>query len=566
MIKKLLDKVLHEVATSAQTGQQTSMAKYLWLGMGIIIGAALLRGFFMYLMRQRIIVMSRKIEYDQKNEMYAHFQKLSQAFYRRNNTGDLMARISEDVGRVRMYVGPAIMYSINLISLIILVVTIMLMINAKLTLLVLLPLPVLALSIYFVNSTINRRSTRIQAQLSRITTFTQEVFSGIRVIKSFASEDSIKRQFSEETETYQKHTLSMARVDSLFFPLMFLLIGSSILITLYAGGMGVINHQLTFGELAQFFIYVNMLSWPVTSIGWVASMVQRAAASQVRIDEFLNEQPEIFDELNATNLQVKGSIEFQHVSLKYPNTGITALRDVSFKIKEGESLGIIGRTGSGKTTLAQLLLRNYDVTEGTILVDGMALQTLSLGGFRRQIGFVPQDDFLFSDTIANNIMFGSNINIPPIELHTKMLHAATVAGLMVEIEEFPNGFETLIGERGITLSGGQKQRVAIARAIMNNPKILVLDDCFSAIDTNTEAQILQHLGEEMKGKTSLIISHRVSTVKNANHIIVLDKGEIAEQGTHDSLLKMNGYYLKLYNKQLKEKERERESEFGNVVI
>ena len=535
----------------------------------IVVGLALSRGLFMFFMRQTIIVMSRKIEYDQKNDIYHHLQRLSLSFYRRHNTGDLISRITEDVSRVRMYVGPAIMYSINLSSLIILVVSIMLMVNVKLTLFALIPLPILAISIYFVNQIIHRRSTAIQEKLSDLTTFVQEMFSGIRVIKSFSSEKSVKEHFADEVEDYRERSMQLVRVDALFFPLILLLIGISTLLTLYVGGIEVMRGEITTGNLAEFFIYVNLLAWPVASIGWVTSIVQRAAASQARINRLMDATPDILPE-EGKEVQVKGNITFEHVSFNYPDTGIQALEDISFQVKAGESLGIIGRTGSGKSTIANLLLRLYDPTEGTIYVDGQKLHELEPKPYRQQIGYVPQDDFLFSDSITNNIFFGYHPELhggrePDGEERAELLkRVTTAADVYKDIKDFPNGFDTSLGERGITLSGGQKQRVAIARAIVGDPRILIFDDSFSAIDTHTEAQILKNLGEVVRGRTSVLISHRVSTVKNAKQILVLDQGRIVERGSHSKLMEGNGYYAKLYRKQLLENEMEDEELKGST--
>ena len=520
--------------------------------LGIIIGMALLRGFFMFLMRQTIIVMSRHIEYDLKNDMYSHFQKLSLSFYRRNNTGDMMARISEDVGQVRMYLGPAIMYSINLASLIILTITLMISISPELTMYVLLPLPFLAASIYYVNNFIFKKGTQIQQQLSRMTTFTQEVFSGVRVIKSFTAEHYVKKHFKGEVEDYKKYSMDLAKIDSAFFPLILLLVGMSMLITLYKGGNMVIAGTLSPGSIVSFFMYVTIMSFPVAMIGFVTSLIQRAAASQKRINEMMHVVPDIETGVGE-KITVKGEIRFNDVSFVYQDTGIQALNHINLYLQAGKSLGIIGRTGSGKSTLASLLLRAYDAQNGEISVDGLPIKSLELGTYREQIGYVPQDGFLFSETIANNILFGQK-SLDADANRVKMEKAAEIADVYNDINEFPNKFETMIGERGITLSGGQKQRVAIARAIAADPQILILDDCFSAIDTNTESRILQNLSDVMRGKTSIIISHRVSTVKNASHIIVLDGGHIIEEGNHDELIQQKGYYYILYRKQLAEKE------------
>lgn len=533
--------------------------KSLLIYAAIIIVMAFLRGFFMFMMRQTIIVMSRKVEFDMKNDLYAHFQKLSLSFYKKNNTGDLMARISEDIGRVRMFVGPAIMYSINLATLIILVISIMLTVNVKLTFYVLLPLPVLSVLIYYVNSIIHQRSMKLQGQLSRITTFVQEMFSGIRVIKSFASEKSVKKHFEEEVDLYKMHSLRLARVDAMFNPLILLLMGASILITLYVGGQEVMKGNMTPGNIAEFFMYVNVIAWPVASIGWVTSLIQRAAASQKRINELMEVRPEILWK-QTDKADVKGEIQFRDVNFYYPETNIKVLDNINIHIRPGESLGIIGHTGSGKSTFANLILRAYDTSTGTICIDGADIREINLGQFRANIGYVPQDDFLFSESIKNNILFGYHGHINPADfaqqrqLDELVENAAKIADVYKDIQEFPDGFNTMLGERGITLSGGQKQRVAIARAIVQNPKILILDDCFSAIDTNTEARILQQLSDVMLDKTSVIISHRVSTVKNATYIIVLSAGQIIEEGKHEDLIKKEGYYYTLYRKQLVEKE------------
>jgi ATP-binding cassette subfamily B protein len=523
----------------------------------IIFFMALMKGLFMFMMRQTIIVMSRKVEYDLKNEIYAHFQQLSLSFYRRSNTGDLMARVTEDVSRVRMYLGPSIMYLINLSSLIILTITIMLSVSVKLTLFVLLPLPLLAISIYIVNNITYKRSLAIQNQLSQITTFVQEVFSGIRVIKSFTAAESVKEHFIDETVQYKEKSMAQVKVDALYFPLIMALIGTSTLITLYVGGREVIKGTITPGVIVEFFIYVGLLSWPVASLGWTTSLIQRAAASQTRINELLQIKPEVEIPNNHEKIEIN-SLQFSNVSLVYPNTGITALKEVDFKINAGEWLGIIGPTGSGKSSIAQLILRTYDPTIGEVFINDQNIKKINLGAYREQIGYVPQDDFLFSDTIAANILFGyhkeDSYYYEKEKIQQLLAWSTQLAGVYNDLMSFPEGFNTSIGERGVTLSGGQKQRMAIARAIINNPSLLVLDDCFSAIDTNTESIILGNLSGVMRGKTSVIISHRVSTVKNCNQIIVVDSGRIIEKGNHHELLIRKGYYASLYKKQLVEKE------------
>jgi ATP-binding cassette subfamily B protein len=504
---------------------------------------ALLKGVFMYFMRQTIIVMSRLIEYDMKNEMYAHYQQLSTAFYKRNNTGDLMSRISEDVSRVRMYTGPAIMYSINLLVLFVMVIATMLSVNAELTLYVLIPLPILSLSIYYVNNIINRKSEIIQEKLSSLTTEAQQVYSGIRVVKAYIKEKLFLNLFEKDATDYKNAALDLVRIESYFNPLMMLLIGLSTILTIYIGGIQVINGEITPGNIAEFVMYVNMLTWPVTALGWVVSIIQRAAASQKRISEFLEEKPDIVSPAGGTNFQLQGDIEFRNVTFTYPDTGITALKNVSFRINSGQKLAIIGRTGTGKTTIAELLLRMYDVSEGQILVDGKDIRTLNLNDLRRQVGYVPQDVFLFSDSIENNIAFSHPDNNNTAE------SAARNASVHNEILGFKEQYQTIVGERGITLSGGQKQRISIARAIIKNPSLIILDDCLSAVDTNTEKTILSNMRDVLTGKTSIIITHRISTLLNFDKIIVLENGSIAEWGTHQELLNRKGLYYELLEKQ-----------------
>ncbi|PWG79782.1 ABC transporter ATP-binding protein [Pararcticibacter amylolyticus] len=515
----------------------------------LVLVLALLRGIFLFFMRQTIILMSRHIEYDLKNEIYQHYQQLTMAFYRRNNTGDLMNRVTEDVSRVRMYVGPAIMYTINTIVLFILVIVVMVDVNMKLAIYSLLPLPVLAFAIYKVHNIINQRSEKIQQQLSKLSGFVQETFSGIRVIKAYGREDEVMRKFAGESEDYKKTSLDLIQVQALFYPVMLLLIGLSTIITIYAGGVEVMNGTITSGNIAEFIVYLNQLMFPVMSLGWVTSLVQRAAASQKRINEFLHTQPEILTE-DGVRAELQGHIKFENVSFTYPDTGIKALSDVSFEVRPGQFLAIIGRTGSGKSTIANLLLRMYDATSGKIYIDGRAIQELDLKSYRSQAGFVPQEVFLFSDTIANNIAFGRTTTISG-EVET----AAREAAVYENILHFENGFETMIGERGITLSGGQKQRISIARALIKQPQLLVLDDCLSAVDTKTEEEILTNLGKNMRGKTSVIIAHRVSTIKNADIILVMEDGRIVEQGNHDSLMAQKGAYMSLYEKQLLEEQQ-----------
>ena len=510
----------------------------------IIILTALLRGVFMFFMRQTIIVMSRYIEYDFKNEIFNHYQKLPLSFYRRNNTGDLMARISEDVSMVRMYIGPAIMYGITMATLFLMVIPYMIYINPTLTFFSLLPLPILSLSIYFVSDKINKRSTEIQTSLSGLSTFVQESFSGIRVIKSFAREDHMARQFDKASTDYKDKSLGLAKIQACFFPLVMGLIGMSVILTVYIGALQVMQENLTTGHIAEFIIYVNMLTWPVTSLGWITSIVQRAAASQKRINEFLNVENDIVSERNLES-EIEGDLIFKNVDFTYPDSRIQALKNVSFEVRAGESIAVIGTTGSGKSTIANLICRMYDVDNGSITVDNNSIRDYAISSIRRQIGYVPQDVFLFSDTIENNISFGNDMMN-----QEEVIQAAKDADLWENIQQLPEGFKTKVGERGITLSGGQKQRVSIARAVARKPKILILDDALSAVDTKTENAILNAMSRIMKGRTSVIISHRISSAKLADKIIVLDNGTVVEQGTHDSLLKIKGVYKDLHEKQL----------------
>lgn len=527
---------------------RAAFLKFIFIFGFLILIMALLRGFFLFLIRQTIIVMSRLIEFDMKNEIFDHYQKLPLSFYRRNSTGDLMARITEDVSRVRMYLGPAIMYGLNLVVLFPLVIGYMLSVNVELTLYSLLPLPVLSISIYFVNNLINERSEKIQRSLSGLSTFVQEAFSGIRVLKAFVREDDSANDFRKASEDYKEKSIRLTLVQSLFYPLILALIGISTILTVYIGGMQVIDGTIGYGVIAEFILYVNMLTWPVTSLGWVTSIIQRAAASQQRINEFLDEKNDIISPENLST-PIKGDIQVKNVSFVYPESGIKALQDVSFSINSGESLAIIGTTGSGKSTIANLLMRMYDVTSGQIDIDGRNIQVYDPASLRKQIGFVPQDVFLFSDTIANNIGFG--LDDYPLELIEK---AAKDADVYDNIIDFPKSFETKLGERGITLSGGQKQRVSIARAIAKEPSILLLDDCLSAVDTKTENSILNALKKIMVNRTSIIISHRVSSAKLADKIIVLDDGKMVEQGTHDYLIDIKGVYAELYEKQTQNNE------------
>ena len=510
----------------------------------LVLAFAMCKGLFMFFMRQTIIVMSRMIEYDLKNEIYNHYQKLSLSFYKRNKTGDLMNRISEDVSRVRMFLGPAILYSTNLIISIALIIPKMASISPKLTLYALSPLPILVIAIYKVSSVMNIKSEIVQKQLSKLSSISQETFSGIRVIKSYTQEDFVQNQFMDAAQDYKQKNLDLVRVNALFFPLMILLIGLSTLFTIYIGGLEAIAGHIQVGDIATFVIYVNMLTWPVASLGWVTSIVQRSAASQKRINEFLQEEPEIKNPISESS-KIFGDIKFDKVSFTYKETGIQAIKNISFTLKEGETLGIIGSIGSGKSTLAELLCRISDVNSGTISIGGENIKNVNLYDLRSAIGYVPQESFLFSDSIYNNIAFGKQECT-----EDEVIHAAKKAGIYNNIKQFKNQFKTIIGERGVTLSGGQKQRLSIARALIRKPKIMLLDDCLSAVDTKTEELILNNIKEQSQNNTCIIISHRISSIKHANQIILLNEGEIIEQGDHNTLVKNNGEYSKIFKKQL----------------
>ncbi len=510
----------------------------------LILVSALLRGVFLFFMRQTIIVMSRHVEYDLKNEIFEHYQTLPLSFYRKNNTGDLMARISEDVSKVRMYVGPAIMYGINLFTLFVMVIPYMISINPTLTFYSLLPLPVLSVSIYFVSNIINKRSTEIQESLSGLSTYVQEAFSGIRVIKAFVREEEVARNFETESVDYRDKSLKLSFVQALFLPLIMGLIGLSVILTVWVGSIQVFNGEVSTGNIAEFIIYVNMLTWPVTALGWITSIIQRAAASQRRINEFLNTKTDIISEKNIER-EIEGHLVFDDASFTYPDSGIQALKNVSFEVKPGESIAIVGTTGSGKSTIANMICRLYDIDSGKLAIDEIGVKEYDISSLRSQIGYVPQDVFLFSDTIENNISFGNR------QMSKKEIErAAEDADLLANIKDFKHGFKTRLGERGITISGGQKQRVSIARAIAREPKILILDDALSAVDTKTENAILNAMQRIMKGRTSIIISHRVSSAKLADKVVMLDEGQVIEQGTHDELLSRDGAYKELHDKQL----------------
>ncbi len=511
-----------------------------------ILVLALLRGFFLFLMRQTIIVMSRFIEYDQKNEIYKHYQGLDTAFYKTHSTGDLMNRIAEDVSRVRMFTGPAIMYLANLVAVISLSVFFMWKRDPELTLYVLAPLPILAITIYFVNNTINRRSERIQESLSDLTSNAQETYSGIRVIKSFVQEKAMLGFFTKNSEAYKKNAIGLARVEAIYFPSITLLIGLSTLFTIMIGGLYYIrgSHNIGINTIVEFVMYINMLTFPVSAIGLTASMIQRAAASQKRINEFLKTEPTIKVQAAPVPLRLQGNIEFENINFIYPHTGIHALKHFSLRVRQGEKVAIVGRTGSGKSTIAQLLLRMYDVTDGAVKLDGTDIRMIDLKMLREQISYVPQDVFLFSETVAGNIGFGVKDAVM-----SAVEKAARQASVEKEIAGFPLQYETVVGERGVTLSGGQKQRISIARALIKDPGLVIFDDCLSAVDARTEKEIIGHLNEYLHDKTAIIITHRIFSLLEFDKIVVLDDGAIVETGTHRELLSRKGYYAGLYARQ-----------------
>jgi ATP-binding cassette, subfamily B, multidrug efflux pump len=551
VVDDAIDLVTDKLRQAESLDNPSELFESLWydallLG-GLYILYSLIKGLFTFFQRQTIIIMSRHIEFDLKNEIYDHYQRLSLSFYKRNKTGDIMNRISEDVSKVRMYLGPGIMYTINLAVLFLTVVPYMLYKNVELTLYVLSPLPVLTILIYYVSNQINKKSELVQRKQSGLSTFVQEAFSGIRVIKAYNREKYQVNAFEEEAESYKDASVSLAKTQAFFMPIIMVLIGLSTILTIYIGGLKVISGELDYGDIAQFVIYINMLTWPFASVGWITSIIQRAAASQERINEFLKEKTEIKNSDDAKDF-VNGDIAFNNVSFEYPDSGIKALKGVSFTIEKNKITAFTGKIGSGKSTIANLIGRLYDTSKGSISINGTDIKTLDLEQLRNAIGYVPQEVFLFSDSIENNISFGKTSTDENTE--TDIIQAAKIADVHSNIIEFKHQYKTLLGERGITLSGGQKQRVSIARSVLRKAPILIFDDCLSAVDTETEEKIMHNMNEVMKERTSVIISHRISSIKNADKIIVLDEGNIIQEGSHKELINQPGLYKELYEKQL----------------
>lgn len=541
---------LEEYREIVDPAEKAALLKYIGINLmdyaWLVILFSIIMGVFMYFMRQTIIVVSRLIEYDMRKELFEHYESLDTAFYTKHSTGDLMSRITEDVSKVRMYLGPGLLYVINLVTLFVIAVIYMYSVSAKLTLYALAPLPILSYAIYYVSSIINQRSERIQRQLAKLTSIAQEVYSGIRVVKSYAKESQFQSFFLKESEEFKAKSMDMVKVNAYFYPIMIFLVSISILLVVIVGGQEVAKGNITHGIIAEFIIYVNMLTWPFAALGWIVSIVQEAEASQQRINEFRFAKPEILSPGN-DDLEIQGDVEFRNVSYIYPDSGTQALKNVSFKITPGEKLGIIGRTASGKSTVASLLLRMIDVHEGEVLIDGQNIKELSLASLRQKIAYVPQDVFLFSDTISNNISFGIDESDPE-----KIAFISKQSAVYDDIMDLPKQFETMIGERGVTLSGGQKQRVSLARALIKDPELIILDDCLSSVDTTTEQTILSYLNDALKDKTAIIITHRIYRSLIFDQVLVLDEGEIVESGTPEELIAKEGYYFELLNKQLTE--------------
>lgn len=549
-IRKALDFLLEKTQELKATTDQVLSAELgkdltdslLYFGL-LVIGQAIMMGIFMYFMRQTIIVVSRLIEYDLRKEIFAHYEQLDTAFYKKNKTGDLMSRITEDVTKVRMYLGPAVLYGINLVTLCIFVIYSMFQVNVKLTLYTLIPLPILSISIYLVSSVINKKSELIQRQLAKLNSIAQEVYNGIRIVKSYAKERVFSDYFLNESNEFKAKTMDMAKVNAMFYPLMIILVSASTLLTIYVGGILTVQGEVTAGNIAEFVIYVNMLTWPITALGWIASLMQQADASQRRINEFLNAEPSILNPKGPIT-PIRGKIEFKNVDFIYPDTGIKALENISFTLLPGQKMAILGRTASGKSTIANLLLRMYDVSKGSILIDDKNIEQMDIFHLRENIGYVPQDVFLFSDTVSNNIAFGD-----PSASQAQIEQYAKNAAVYNDIQKLSDGFKTMVGERGVTLSGGQKQRIAIARAFVKNPEIIILDDSLSAVDTRTESKITHYLNNALASKTAIIITHRIYNLLSFDKILIMDKGQIIERGTHEELVEKRGWYFELLEKQ-----------------